>query len=304
VFYYPTNDSLAGERRVRAGELDLNTEIDGTRLNFLRRTLPGYVRVHDYMGYIFISFNTKKAPFDDSRVRRALSMAIDRDFIAKEILRAGQTPAYAVVPPSVANYPGGPPPDWASAAMPERRVMAKTLLEQAGFGPSNPLRFTYSHRNTGDNPRIAPVLQKNWADIAPWVRVQIQGVETQLHYQNMRTGDYDVADGGWIADFNDAKNFLFLMETKSRDQNYSKYSNPEFDALVARSDAERDPAKRGALLAAAQEVAARDQPMAPVVYYVNKNLVRSDIAGWVDNIEDIHRTRYLCRKKGAAAPAG
>ncbi len=298
IFYYPTNDPLAAERRVRAGQLDVNTEIDGTRLKFLKRNLPGYARVADYMGVIFITFNARKKPFDDPRVRRALSMAINRDFIADEILRAGQRPAYSLIPPHVANYPGSTPPAWASEGMQQRRAEARALLQAAGFGPNNPLRFTYSHRNTSDNPRIAPVLQKNWNDIAPWVRVQIQGVETQIHYSNLRTGDYDVGDCGWIADFNDARNFLFLMETKSRDQNYSKYSNPEFDRLLAQSDSERDLIKRGKLLAAAEQITARDQPMAPVVFYVNKNLVRPDVRGWVDNIEDIHRSRFLCRKPG------
>lgn len=296
IFYYPTNDALAAERRVRAGQLDINTEIDGTRLKFLERNLPGYSRVADYMGTIFLAFNTRKKPFDDARVRRALSMAINRDFIADEILRAGQTPAYSIIPPRVANYPGSPPLSWAGDPMPKKRAEARALLEAAGFGPDNPLTFTYSHRNTADNPRIAPVLQKNWNDIAPWVRVQIQGVETQMHYANLRTGDFDVGDGGWIADFNDARNFLFLMETKSRDQNYSKYSNPEFDRILAASDKERDLTKRGKMLVEAEQITARDQPMAPVVYYVNKNLVRPDISGWVDNIEDIHRGRYLCRK--------
>ena len=296
IFYYPTNDSLAAERRVRAGQLDVNTEIDGTRLKFLERNLPGYSRVHDFMGTVFLAFNNRKKPFDDARVRRALSMAINRDFIADEILRAGQTPAYSLIPRSVANYPGSAPLDWAGDPMPKRRADARALLEAAGFGPDNPLIFNYSHRNTGDNPRIAPVLQKNWSDIAPWVRVQIQGVETQMHYANLRTGDFDVGDGGWIADFNDARNFLFLMETKSRDQNYSKYSNAEFDRILAASDKERDLTKRGRMLAAAEAITGRDQPMAPVVYYVNKNLVRPDISGWVDNIEDIHRARYLCRK--------
>ncbi len=296
IFYYPTNDPLAAERRVRAGQLDVNTEIDGTRLKFLKRNLPGYARVADFMGVIFVTFNTRKKPFDDPRVRRALSLAINRDFIADEILRAGQRPAYSLIPPHVANYPGSTPLAWASEGMQQRRAEARALLQAAGFGPDNPLTFTYSHRNTADNPRIAPVLQKNWNDIAPWVRVQIQGVETQIHYSNLRTGDYDVGDGGWIADFNDARNFLFLMETKSRDQNYSKYSNPEFDRMLAQSDSERDLIKRGKLLAAAEQITARDQPMAPIVYYVNKNLVRPDVSGWVDNIEDIHRSRYLCRK--------
>src|SRR5690606_30653957 len=112
---------------------------------------------------------------------------------------------------------------------------------QAGFGPNNPLSFEFIHRSTGDNPRIAPVLQQNWADIAPWVRPQIRQVETQALYNQLQQKDYEISDLGWVADFNDAYNFLYLLDSRTGPMNYSDYANPRYDALLDQSNREMDP---------------------------------------------------------------
>ncbi len=294
VFYYPTVDMPAAERRVRNGELDLNTDFTGQNLNFLREQIPGYVRVHPYLGIVYFSFNTTQAPFDDVRVRNALGMAIDRQFIAEDILRAGQIPAYSFVPPGVTGYPDTARIEWMDTPVEERRVMARQLLEEAGFGPDNPLRIEYTHRSTGDNPRVAPVVQQDWELIADWVDVEIAQIETQIHYSNLRAGDYQLGDGGWIGDYNDAYNFLFLAESESIPMNYSRWQNEAFDSIVAEANLTLDADARGAMLAEAEQLMLDEMPYIPIVYYVNKALVNPSVTGWEDNIVHIHRTRYLC----------
>ncbi len=294
VFFYPTVDANSAARRVRNGELDLNTDFAGQQLEFLREQVPDYVRVHPYLGIVYFSANTTEPPLDDPRVRNALSMAIDRDFIADEILITGQTPAYSFVPPGVNEYPGGARASWADTPVEERREMARDLLREAGFGPDNPLEVDYTFRSTGDNPRVAPVVQQDWELIADWVDVEIAQVETQIHYSNLRAGDYELGDGGWIGDYNDAYNFLFLAESDSVPMNYPRWSNEEFDTLVDRANRTLDPVQRGALLAQAEQVMLDDQPYMPIVFYVNKALVNPEVTGWEDNIVHIHRTRYLC----------
>ncbi|MHA6289252.1 peptide ABC transporter substrate-binding protein [Maricaulis sp. CAU 1757] len=294
VYYYPTVDNSAAGRRVRNGELHINNDFPGQQMDFLQREIPDYVRVHPYMGTIYFSVNTTREQFADPRVRNALGMAIDREFIANEILRAGFVPAYSLVPPGVANYPGGVEADWAGTPVAERREMARELLEEAGFGPDNPFRFEYTYRATRDNPRVAPVVQNDWSAIADWVEPSLIVNDTQIHYDNLRASDFQVADGGWIADYNDAYNFLFLGEYRSIPMNYSRYNNPEYDALVEAANREQDLEVRGRMLAEAEEMLIDDMPIIPIVYYVNKNLVNPNLTGWEDNLVDIHRTRYLC----------
>ncbi|PHS24551.1 MAG: peptide ABC transporter substrate-binding protein [Robiginitomaculum sp.] len=294
IFYYPTVDNNSAERQVREGRLDLNNDFPGQKLEFLNKQLPGYVRVHPYLGTTYFSLNTRKAPFNDKRVRNALGMALDRDFMTSEILKSGQIPAYSLVPPGVANYPKGASVKWANLSLEERKKKARELLMEAGYGPDHPLTFEYIYRNTRDNPRIAPAVQADWNDIAPWVNVTITGTETQILYANLRAGEFEASDGAWIADYNDAQNFLYLMETRTGQMNYSKYSNAEYDALVDQSNKELDMEKRAALMRKAEQIMLDDMPVIPMWYEVNRALVSPKVTGWVDNIVDIHRSRYLC----------
>ena len=303
VFYYPTVDAAAGVRRVQNGELHLNNEFPGQHIARLRREMAEYVRVHPYMGTVYFSINNEHDPFADTRVRNALGMAVNREFLAEEIYRDGRSAAYSLVPPDVANYAGGVNAEWADLPMEERRERARELLMEAGYGPDNPLEFEYSHRSTGDNPRIAPVVQQDWQSIADWVNVDIVQIETQIHYENLRSADYQVGDGGWIADYNDPYNFLFLAEERSIPMNYSRYRNAEYDDLVARANQELDMEIRASMLADAEQMMIDDMPIIPVVYYVNRAVVSPEVNGWEDNIVHIHRTRFMCLE-GADGEAG
>lgn len=301
VYYYPTNDNNAAVRRLRAGELHINSEFPGQKIDELREQLPGYVHVSPYLSTVYYVYNTQKPPFDDQRVREALAMALDRDFMVNEILKTGQIPAPGFIPPGVANYGKGAKVWWWDMTLEERREKARELLAEAGYGPDHPLHFEYTHRNTSDNPRIAPVVQADWEELADWVDVEITGVETQIHYDNLRAGNFDVGDSAWVADFNDPINFLYLMETKTGQMNYGKYSNPEFDSLIEESNHEMDPGVRADILRHAEQVMLDDMPIIPMWYFVTKNLVSPDVTGWEDNVMDIHRSRYLCFKDAKSA---
>ncbi|WP_109260862.1 peptide ABC transporter substrate-binding protein [Hyphobacterium indicum] len=304
VFYYPTVDPAAGVRRVQNGELHLNNEFPGQHIDRLQREMPDYVRVHPYMGTVYFSMNNEIDAFSDPRVRNALGMAVNREFLAEEIYRDGRSAAYSLVPPDVANYAGGVEAEWADMPMDDRRDRARELLMEAGYGPDNPLEFEYSHRSTGDNPRIAPVVQQDWESIADWVDVDLRQIETQIHYENLRSADYEIGDGGWIADYNDAYNFLFLAEERSIPMNYSRYRNPEYDDLVSRANQELDMEIRASMLAEAEQMMIDDMPIIPVVFYVNRAVVSPEVTGWEDNIVHIHRTRFMCLQDAQQAASG
>jgi oligopeptide transport system substrate-binding protein len=293
LYFYPTNDVNAAARRVMSRECGWSTRFPSNQVEELRRALPGYVRVAPFLTCNYFSINTSRPKFSDARVRQALTMAYDRDFVAGSIYRTGERAAYSFIPPGIANYPGGARFRWADQPIAQRRQEAERLLRAAGFGPNNPLSFEFSHRNSSDNPRVAVVAQSNWRQIAPWVTVELRGVEVQVHYDNLRSRNYDIGDGAWTADFNDAKNYLYLLETRTGPQNYCDYSNPVFDALVAQSDLERDVTRRGQLMAQAEQIALDDAALCPSVFINSTNLVHPDLAGYEDNLEDIHRARFF-----------
>ncbi len=308
VYYYPTNNAISAERRVLRGELDINTDIQSNRIAWLRENPQSrpYVRVNTYLGVAYLAFNAgDKAvtpALRDPRVRRALSMAIDRDFITGKLLRGGQLPAYSFVPPGVANYVDQPAqPYWATWSFERRQAEARRLLREAGFGPERPLELEIKHRNTPDPMTFMPAVQADWAEIG--VKATLSQNETQIAYQSYRLRDFDVADAAWIADYNDAMSFLYLQQSSTGAQNYGDYANPAYDALLAKADNEPDAARRADYLAQAERIMLADAPIAPIYFYVNKNLVSPNVTGWVDNLVDHHRTRYLCLKGQPAAAA-
>lgn len=293
LYFYPAADVNVAARKVMSGEAGWATRFPSNQVDVLRRDLPGYVRVAPFLTCTYFSFNMTRPPFNDMRVRQALSMAYDREFVASQIYRTGERPAYSFVPPGIANYPGTARYRWAEMPLEERRREAERLLRAAGYGPNNPLRFEFSHRNTSDNPRVAVVVQNDWSRIAPWVTIELRGLETQVHYDNLQTKNFDVGDGAWVADFNDAKNYLYLLETRTGVQNYPGYSNPEYDRLVRDSDFEPDLERRAQIMLQAEQLALDEAPLCMSVFQNSLNLVHPDLTGYEDNLEDIHRARWF-----------
>ena len=308
VYFYPTTSAVDAQRRVLRGELDVNGDIQSNRIGPLRdnpATAP-YVRTHVWLGTAYLAFNTgdkgEIPALKDVRVRRALAMAIDRDFIANKLLRGGQVPAYGLVPPGIAGYvENGPKAFYADWPLERRQAEARRLLAEAGYGPENPLRFELKHRNSADPMLFMPAIQADWRAIGVDARLVVN--ETQIAYQSYRIRDFDVADAAWIADYNNAMSFLYLMDSSTGPQNYGDYNNPVYDDLLNQADAEKDAVKRAEILARAEQIMLDDAPIAPIFFYVNKNLVSPRVTGWVDNVVDHHRVRYLCLKDGASVAA-
>ena len=294
VYFYPTNDSIAAERRIKRGELDWNNDIQSNRISRLRRDIPAYVHTHTDLAVAYLAFNAAVPAFKDLRVRQALSMAIDRDFIARKLLRGGQTAAFTFTPPGVANYAMPMPPAWAAWTFERRQQEARRLLSEAGYGPANPLKIEITHRNTADPMLFMPAIQADWAQVG--VQAALAPQEGQIAYQSYRARAFQVADAGWLGDYNDPKTFLDLMQSKTGAMNYGDYNSPEFDRLLDQGDHEPDAARRAAILARAESVMLADAPIAPVYFYINKNLVNPRITGFADNITDKHRIRWMCVK--------
>jgi oligopeptide transport system substrate-binding protein len=297
VIVYFQSDHDAMVRRAQAGDIDMNQSSPTGQLEETKKKLPGWPRVAPMMSTTYIAANVTKPPFNDARVRKALAMAMDREYITSQILKGGELPAYGFVPEGLNGYPDIAEFSWKNMPREQRLKEAAALLQEAGYGPNKPLSFEYVFRASGNNPRIAPVLQDNWKEIAPWVDAQIRQVETKDLYKQLQTKDFILSDAGWVADYNDAYNFLYLLDSRTGAMNYGGYANPEYDRLIDASNVELDPAKRAALLRQAEQLMLDETGVLPLLTRVTQDIVSPDITGYEDNPEDIHRTRYMCRKK-------
>jgi peptide/nickel transport system substrate-binding protein/oligopeptide transport system substrate-binding protein len=245
------------------------------------------VRVAPYAGTYYLAFNTRKAPFDDVRVRRALSMAIDRDWIATQLMGSGETGALGLVPPVL----GGLDPD--VFATPDRPATIRHLLAAAGYGPAHPLIFDVRFNSGGDHRRIAVALAAMWRPYG--IEARLLNSEATLHFTALRLGDFQLARSGWIADVPRPENFLSVHLSSAGAVNYSGFADPQYDRLVARALDTADPAGRAALLRSAEERLLRAAPILPIYHYVSRSLVAPDVRGWQDNPMNAHPSRLLYR---------
>lgn len=292
VNYFPTTDADAALRRMRAGELDTQNPLPGLDIGWLRSHMANALHTDPYLGVWYMAMNFSHPALGDVRVREALSLAIDRETLVDTIYRLGDKPAYGMIPPGIANYPWSPSLDFAAMPYPMRIRKAQALMNKAGYGPGRHLHLNFETTSTPDNRRAAAAFQSMFAKI--YVDMDIEAADVQIHFSNLAQHNFEIAAASWIADFNDATNFLDLLRwDNGRNNNYGGYRNPAYDALLDKAQQETDLRKRGQMLRQAEQIAMNDYAWIPVRFLVTKDLVQPYVKGWVSNVRDYNRTRWL-----------
>lgn len=288
----PTPDLAAAVRRYAAGEIDSLSDLPADQIASLQKRFGAQVRLGPGLGLLAIAFNLRKAPFDDARVRRALSLAVDREFLAEIVWGQTMAPAYSFCPPGLDN--ALPPP-----LMPgredgpiDREEEALRLLAQAGFGPKTPLTVEYRFNTTDNNRNTAIALADAWRGIG--VETRFVSTDAKTHFAYLRDGGpFDLARMSWVADYSDPQNFLFLLRTGNDGFNAGRWSNPTFDGLLTRAAGERDVQARARLLFDAETIVLDELPWMPLLHYRSKALVSARLHGMHPNIRNVAPTRYL-----------
>ncbi len=293
VNFIPLADSAAAARRFQAGEILSTVNIPANQIKTLRAQLGAQVSVTPQLGTWYLTFNNDKAPFNDARVRRALSMALDREFIADQVWNGSMAPAWSFVPPGTNNYGEPFEAPFKAMSVVEREDAAKKLLAEAGFGPNNPLKVEYRFNMSPENQATFVAIADQWKQIG----VQTTPISTdgRTHFAFLRDrGAYDVARAGWIADYNDPQNFLFLLESSAiPGLNYARWSNARYDELMRQAASETDLTKRAGLLRQAEEILITEAPYAPVLYFTNRNLISPRLVGFTPNPRASNPTRFM-----------
>lgn len=292
VTFLPIEDDLTALRRYRAGELDLQERWPLTEQKWLRTNIPNEARSFVYLSTTYMTFNMTKKPFNDLRVRKAIAQAVDRQRIGKEVFfGAYGKEAYSFLPPGLAGVDHSAQVPYAKMTMEQRIADSKALLAAAGYGPNKPLKFTYNFIGFPDAKRSAIAIQEMMRKIG--VEMELLAGEPKVHYDALKTKNYEAANAAWVFDYSDAKNILYLFESSTIQQNYPGYNNPEFDSLMKQADAEADGAKRGALLGRANALLLRDLPAAPGFHQYQRTLVKPYVLGFVENPRIIFRSRWM-----------
>lgn len=290
VRYFNTPDAAAALTQFRGHQLDTQNPYPAALIGWLRTNIPRDIRSVPYLGVDYIAINMTRAPFKDKRMREALSLAYDREAIVYKIRHIGETPAYNMIPPGVANYPNVAALDFKSMSYAARLEKARALMREMGYGPRNHFHLVYATSTNPDQRRTAAVAQQMFKQI--YIDMTISSVEIAQHLQRMQQHDFDIANASWIADFNDASNFLDLLRSGG-DNNYGSYANPAFDKLLSKAQQTVDLKERGRLMEEAEQMALNDYAWLPCYFLLTMDIVQPWVKGWVPNIRGFNRTRWL-----------
>jgi oligopeptide transport system substrate-binding protein len=277
-----------------AGELDSigNASLPSEFMDHLARYAD--FRRAPYLGTYFLWVNTKRPPLDDVRVRKALTLAIDRKAIVDHIARGGQLPFADLVPAGLAGYqgPGNPIHD------PQQ---ARALLRSAGYGAERPLpKIVFTYNTSEGHKQIAEALQQMWKRTLG-IEVELRNQEWKVYLKTLDSGDFQIARMGWIGDYPDPYTFLELLSS-SNGNNRSGFNDARYDELLRRANATQDKRGRFRLLREAETLAMEHAPVLPIYVYTRSELLKPYVKGHTLNYENRFLFKHWWIDTQAVAP--
>jgi oligopeptide transport system substrate-binding protein len=290
VYFHAMENRVAEISRYRANEIDITyTDLPVSQLDWIMENLADELIVGPYLGSYYYGFNLEQPPFKDNlALRKALTLAVDREIITRDIRKAGEIPAFGWVPP-VANYEQQAMPETAWTQQ-EREAQARRLYAQAGYSAEHPLEVEILYNTEESHRAIAVAVAAMWRQVLG-VRTTITNQEWKVYLDTRRQKlETQVYRAGWIGDYNDANTFASIFHSSSR-LNDSGFDNREYDRLLELAAAERDPNRRAEYLQEAERVLLAELPIMPLYFYVTTRLVKPWVAGYEPNIMNHHRSK-------------
>ena len=295
VVYYPTESQTTALKRYRAGELDWTYEVPNDQIKWIKENMADEFHVTNYLGTYYYGFNMTKPPFNDPKLRKAFSMAIDRDILTSKIVTAGEVPAYAFVVPGVTGY-DAVYSDFKAKEQAARNAEAVKLYEEAGYSKDNPLEIELRYNTSDNHKKIAIAVASMWKKTFG-AKVNLVNEEWKVYLETRKLKQATQAfRAGWIGDYNDPNTFLELWLSDSG-LNDTGFNDPEFDSLLKQAGVEQDAEKRKQLLMKAEGIFLEANAVAPIYHYVTKRMVKPYVKGWKSNVMDHIRSQYITVEK-------
>ena len=271
VVFRPVTEASNRTIGIETGELDLAYDIEGLDREKLRNDDSIVFLEEPSFGIDYIGFNTRKAPFDNVKVRQAIATAINADDFITAVYKGSGEKANSLIGPKVFGY------TTEAKAWEYNVEKAKQLLAEAGYpnGEGLPtLEFMYN--TEGAHKLVAQAIQQDWAKIG--VNVELTNQEWKVFLNTRQEGGYEIARHGWSGDYVDPMTFLDLWVTGGGN-NDAGYSNPEYDKLVAEAKKEADVDKRWEIMKQAEDIVMNDMPIIPLYYYTKVKGAKPEVKG-------------------------
>lgn len=278
IYFYPIESLDAEERAYRAGQLHATTSLPADKIPVYAQNDDPALQISPRLGVNFIIFNAGRPPFDDPRVRRAFSAAIDREALTQAAYKGGYTPARSISQPGMGGYQP-------EVLIKEGPAEARALLAAAGYpdGKGFP-RVTYLYNTADRNRTVAEILQQMWRRELG-VEVELVNQEWKVFLDSRRNRDYSIARSGWFPFANEPTDYFELFLTESS-YNDTGWGDARFDALYAQALQTSDVPARHAIYRQLDEILRTESPAAPLVHNSTVRLVHPSVKNWPNNVMD------------------
>jgi oligopeptide transport system substrate-binding protein len=285
IVFFPNDSPDTEEKDFRAGQLHVTYALPVAKISVYRHGSPELLRIDPFLQTFFLRFNVRKPPFDDPRVRRALSLAIDRNAISRNVLYSAYPPAHSLTPPSCGGYT-------ARAQVGLDIDAARKLLAEAGHpGGAGIDPFEVQLRNDGVQPPVMEAIQAMW-EKELGVHATLATLEQKTWLQNQETLNYTVSTAGWAGDFADPVTFLGLFVTGGG-KNWTGWGVPGYDQLLGDAAREANPQARLEIFQRAESLLLEQGPIAPLYFGAHSYLIQPSVKGWAPALLGYHRYAYV-----------
>lgn len=289
VKYHVTEDVSTELKRYQAGEIDITYDIPLNQIEALKASNPAEVHISPSTEVIYYSFNLTHEALQNIDLRRALSLAIDREVLEGKIVKGEAIPDL--------SYAGGFDPAYhgpqiaeASMTQAEREALAKELYAKAGYGPDNPLKLTMVSTVSEDATRRAQGVALMWKKVLG-VEATNEPMERKAWLDAFYAGSWDVFSDDLVGDFAGPETFLAYMRP-SAEPGYN-WVKPEFDAAMDKAGAIADPTARFAALAEAEKILLDDYIFAPISIVPSRHMVKPSVHGWADSAAGYNNSQWM-----------
>jgi oligopeptide transport system substrate-binding protein len=285
IVFHPIGNANTEEYAFRSGQLHVTGTIPVARIPHYEKNAPEVLRLDPYLGTYYYLFNVTHKPLDDVRVRQALSRAIDRERLAKYVVKAGQQAAFHFTPPGTGGY-------LSTARTAQDADEARALLAEAGFpgGAGFPV-LSLLYNSSDAHAQIAQAIQQMWKQTLG-IDIRLENKEWKVYLADTQQGRYDIARASWIGDYVDPNTFLDMWITGGGN-NRARWSHARYDELIAQAARTVEPAARYAAFQEAEGILMEQVPITPLYFYRSKSLVQPSVKGWHPTLLDHHPYKHV-----------